>query len=87
MTINERRLSEVFKNPFYCGVLTSKILPGEIIEAKHKPLVSKEDFLRINSAETYHPKHHKAANENLPLKQFIYCDSCKLPLTGYLVKK
>mgnify|MGYP003312163217 CR=1 FL=1 len=23
----------------------------------------------------------------LPLKQFIYCDSCKLPLTGYLVKK
>ena len=87
MTINERRLSEVFKNPFYCGVLTSKILPGEIIEAKHKPLVSKEDFLRINSAETHHPKHHKAANENLPLKQFIYCHSCKLPLTGYLVKK
>ena len=87
MIINERRLSEVFKNPFYCGVLTSKILPGEIIEAKHKPLVSKEDFLRINSTETHHPKHHKAANENLPLKQFIYCDSCKLPLTGYLVKK
>jgi len=23
----------------------------------------------------------------LPLKQFNYCESCKLPLTGYLVKK
>ena len=23
----------------------------------------------------------------MPLKQFIYCDSCKLPLTGYFVKK
>jgi site-specific DNA recombinase len=87
MTIDERRLSEVFKNPFYCGVLVSKMIPGEIIEGKHKPLVSKEDFLKINSIDTHHPKHHKAENENLPLKQFIYCDSCKLPLTGYLVKK
>lgn len=69
MTINERRLSEVFKNPFYCGVLTSKIFPGEIIEAKHKPLVLKENFLKINSTETHYPKQHKAANENLPLKQ------------------
>jgi site-specific DNA recombinase len=77
----------VFKNPFYCGVLVSKMIPGEVIEGKHKPLVSKEDFLKINAIETHHPKHRKAENENLPLKQFIYCDSCKLLLTGYLVKK
>lgn len=44
MSIDKRRLSEVFKNPFYCGVLVSKMIPGEIIEGKHKPLVSKEDF-------------------------------------------
>ena len=35
MAINERRLSEVFKNPFYCGVLISKMIPGEIIEGRH----------------------------------------------------
>ena len=87
LIIDERRLSEMFNNPFYCGVLVSKMIPGEIIEGKHKALVSKEDFLKINSIETHHPKHRKAENENLPLKQFIYCDSCKLPLTGYLVKK
>ena len=87
ITIDERRLSEMFKNPFYCGVLVSKMIPGEIIEGKHKALVSKEDFLKINSIETHHPKHRKAENDNLPLKQFIYCESCKLPLTGYLVKK
>ena len=87
MRIDERRLSEMFKNPFYCGVLVSKMIPGEIIEGKHKPLVSKEDFLKINSINTHHPTHHKAENDNLPLKQFIYCESCKLPLTGYLVKK
>ena len=87
MAINERRLSEVFKNPFYCGILISKMIPGEIIVGKHEPLVSKENFLKINSVETHHPKHHKSENENLPLKQMIYCESCKLPLTGYLVKK
>ena len=87
LIIDERRLSEVFKNPFYCGVLVSKMIPGEVIEGKHKPLVSKEDFLKINAIETHHPKHRKAENENLPLKQFIYCESCKLPLTGYLVKR
>ena len=72
---------------FTVGILVSKMIPGEVIEGKHKPLVSKEDFLNINAIETHHPKHRKAENENLPLKQFIYCDSCKLPLTGYLVKK
>ena len=82
ITIDERRLSEMFKNPFYCGVLVSKMIPGEIIEGKHQALVSKEDFLKINSINTHHPTHHKAENENLPLKQFIYCDSCKQPLTG-----
>lgn len=87
MAINERRLSEVFKNPFYCGVLISKMVPGEIIVGRHEPLISKESFLKINSVETHHPKNHKSENENLPLKQFVYCESCKLPLTGYLVKK
>ena len=87
MEINERRLSEVFKNPFYCGILISKMIPGEIIIGRHEPIVSKENFLKINSAETHHPKQHKSENNNLPLKQFIYCESCKLPLTGYLVKK
>ena len=87
MTIDERRLSEVFKNPFYFGVLISKMIPDEIIEGKHEPLVSKENFLKINSINTQHPKHHKSENENLPLKQIVYCESCKLPLTGYLVKK
>jgi len=30
MKINERRLHEIFKNPFYCGILITKMLPGEI---------------------------------------------------------
>ena len=84
--INQRRLGELFKNPFYCGILITKMLPGEIIQGKHIPIVSKEDFLKINAEESAHPKTYKTDNINLPLKQFIYCQTCKKPLTGYLVK-
>ena len=85
--VNERRLHEVFKNPFYCGILVSRMVPGEIIVGKHEPLISKKDFLIINSERTSQLKEYKTDNEMLPLKHFIHCESCNKPLTGYLVKK
>ena len=85
--VNEKRLHEIFKNPFYCGILVSKMLPGEVIEGKHKPLVSKKDFLILNSEKTTQLKEYKTDNEMLPLKHFVYCESCHKPLTGYLVKQ
>jgi site-specific DNA recombinase len=86
MKINEKRLHTIFKNPFYCGILVCKMLPGEIIEGKHKPLISKEDFLSINSDRTSELKEYKTDNDYLPLKQCVYCETCNTPLTGYLVK-
>jgi site-specific DNA recombinase len=44
--INEKRIHEIFKNPFYCGILVCKMLPGEIIKGKHKSIVSRKDFLK-----------------------------------------
>ena len=87
MNINEKRIHEIFKNPFYCGILISKMLPGEVIEGIHPKIVSQADFLEINSVASNHPKKHIQGNERLPLKQFVYCDTCKTPLTGYLVKQ
>ena len=82
-----KRIHEIFKNPFYCGILVCKMLPGEVIEGRHPKLVSQEDFLKINAVESNHPKKHISGNDNLPLKQFAYCDKCKTPLTGFLVKQ
>ena len=87
MKINEKRLHEIFKNPFYCGILISNMLPGEINLGKHEPLVSKENFLKINSSDSPHPKTHKSDDVNLPLKRLMYCNSCNTPLTGFLVKR
>jgi site-specific DNA recombinase len=86
LKMDDRRLHEIFKNPFYCGILVCKMLPGEIIQGKHEPIVSQGDFLKINSEPSNHPQEHKCDNENLPLKQFVFCDACKTPLTGFLVK-
>jgi site-specific DNA recombinase len=87
MKICERRLSEIFKNPFYSGILISKMLPGEVILGNHEPLISQKDFLRLNNPEiSTHPKEHKTDNDNLPLKSFVNCSECNTPLTGFLVK-
>lgn len=86
MTINEKRLLVIFKNPFYCGVLVCNLLPGEAVEGRHPKIVSHEDFLKINAVQSNHPKRHVHGSAELPLKQFATCDICKGPLTGYEVK-
>jgi site-specific DNA recombinase len=86
MNINEKRLLVIFKNPFYCGILVGKLIPGEVIEGRHPKIVSQEDFLKINSVVSNHPKKHIQGSEQLPLKQFAICHGCKGPLTGYEVK-
>mgnify|MGYP002349980696 FL=1 len=90
LNINEKRLNEIFLNPFYCGLLTSKMIPGQVIEGRHEPLVSKELFLAVHNIREEKRSQgfvHDKENDNLPLKIFTQCDKCKQPLTGYLVKK
>ncbi|MGJ8661469.1 MAG: recombinase family protein, partial [Bacteroidota bacterium] len=87
MNINEKRIHEIFKNPFYCGIIVCKMLPEEVNEGKHPKIVSQEDFLAINSNESNHPHKHIKGTAELPLKQFAHCEACKTPLTGFLVKQ
>lgn len=86
MKINEKRLLEIFKNPFYCGIIVCKMIPGEVIQGRHPKIVSEEDFLKINIPSAFHPKTHTKGNEALPLKQFIFCARCNERMTGFLVK-
>ena len=44
--IPQKRLSDYFRNPFYCGLIVSSHIPGEIVKGKHPIIVSKEDFLK-----------------------------------------
>lgn len=83
-----KRLSDYLRNPFYTGLIISPMLPGEIIEGKHPPLIAREIFLEVNDLLTKRKKGNKygADDENLPLKLFVKAASCGTSYTGYLVK-
>lgn len=88
--ISDKRLNNLFLNPFYCGLIVSKMIPGQIIEGRHEPLISKELFLAVHNIrqEKGHLGFvHDRDQDNLPLKVFVKCEKCGLPLTGYLVKR
>ena len=87
--VEAKRLSHYFLNPFYCGYIVSKMVPGEMIEGKHPPLVSKNTFLKTHQNLEKYGGGYKVELEveDLPLKQFVKCDCCGNSMTGYLVKK
>ena len=85
LKIYKQRLSDIFRNPVYCGLLTSSLIEGEVVQGIHKPIVSKEIFLKVNGINK-NKSSHNVKNDNLPLKGFTSCINCGSPLTGFLVK-
>jgi len=67
--------------------MITKMLPGEVLEGKHEPIVSKADFLKIHSRERIEIKEYEKDSIDLPLKHSVFCHICKGPLTGFLVKQ
>jgi site-specific DNA recombinase len=75
LRINKKRLSELFRNPFYCGFIAHSLLDGKVVKGKHEPLISDELFLRANDMlkkNAFGYKHDKG-NVNIPLKNFVRC--------------
>ncbi len=89
LTIGIKRLTDIFKNPFYCGFISSKLLNGEVAKGKHDPLISVEVFEEVNNAKIKYSKTVFQSKEAdpFPLKGFIICNKCKGRWTAYQVKK
>ena len=89
LRINSKRLSDMWKNPFYCGLITNRLLDGKVIEGNHEPLISKEVFLKVNQINTRRPQGYSIDKhcKDRPLIGDIHCYNCGRKLTGYLVKK
>ncbi len=88
--IYKQKLSMIFSNPFYCGIIANTMLKGKVIEGVHEPLISQELFLTVNNIRQSANKYgvpHKMEIEQLPLKMFIKCPTCNFGYTGYVVKK
>lgn len=89
ITICKQRISAILQNPFYCGLLSHKMLQGELVQGNHEPLVSRELFLRVNGLlqHNHHGYSIQEENEHLPLKCFLKCEKCGKHMHGYIVKK
>jgi site-specific DNA recombinase len=84
-----QKLSYIFRNPFYCGILAHAALDGEPIEGTHEKLISKEIFLKVNDVLKENTQGYSCNydNANIPLKNFLKCGHCGSNLPGYIVKK
>ena len=88
--IYKQKLSMIFSNPFYAGIIVNKMLNGKVVKGQHPALVSEQDFLAVNeiraAAKGKFGVYHQKEREEIPLKVFTQCDKCSGRFTGYVVK-
>lgn len=91
LKLNPKRLGEIFRNPFYCGLIASSILPGQVFKGHHPPLVSEEMFLQIHGIikEKSYGRDQPRQRDivGVPLKGFMKSAETGRALTGYLSKE
>lgn len=90
VSITERKLSDTFRNPFYCGKIVCKHIPGEVVQGKHEAMVTESQWLRVYNlleGNNHKSKHDPDKVDEMPLKVFMRCHDCGNPYTGYLQKQ
>jgi len=89
LKINPKKLSPMWRNPFFCGICRNKMLGGDVVEGNWEKMVSREDFLILNDRLDGKREKYKIENANSarPLNGHIYCSECGSKMVGYEVKK
>lgn len=86
LKIYPQRLTDIFSNPFYCGLMRHKCLEGELVKGDYPALVSIETFKKVNNiiSETHRNGYEqKRENDAVPLLGTIKCPCCGGNLTSY----
>ena len=90
LDLSKQRWSSIFSNIFYAGYFAHPFLQGDVIRGPHEPLVSLDDFLKVNNiilkshTRGYETKTDKAY---APLLGVIRCPHCGHNLTASLSTK
>jgi site-specific DNA recombinase len=84
-----QRVSDILRNPFYCGLIAHKALRGEIVEGVQEKAITRELFLQVNGilAQNKQGYHVQPDNDDAPLKRFIKCEDCGSYLRAYKAYK
>jgi site-specific DNA recombinase len=89
INIDHRRITDILRNPFYCGLITHNCLEGQIVEGKHEKLISKDLFLKVNNILNSNKYGYNCQPDAdaTPLRRFMKCDCCNASIRGYIVMK
>jgi hypothetical protein len=89
LKIPSKSLNRIFQNPFYSGKIINKLIPGEVIDAKHPKMISEKNWIKVQDIieNNYRGQTRNTNFEEIPLKVFMKCHNTNDPLTGYIVKK
>jgi site-specific DNA recombinase len=89
LPICHQRVSDILRNPFYCGLIAHNALNGEVVEGVQERAISRELFLQVNGilAQNKHGYRIQPENDDAPLKRFIKCDNCGSYLRAYKAYK
>ncbi|UAY53678.1 recombinase family protein [Ferruginibacter albus] len=86
--ISKQALSKMWRDPFYCGISTSRMLDGKVVYGQWEKMVSEQDFLYVQEIikGNRHGYKHDNSSPKRPLSGFIRCQNCGKKMTGYEVK-
>ena len=90
LDISKQNWSNIFGNIFYAGYFSHNFLEGEVIKGPHEPLVSLDDFMKINGIlSATHKKGYevKRDKEYAPLLGSLRCPICGGNLTASVSTK
>lgn len=88
MKISKQKLSDTWRNPFYCGVNSNSLLKGDVAKGNWPPLVSQTDFWKVQNILDRGHSGYKVSkiNSERPLTGFLTCSCCDQKMTSYEVK-
>lgn len=90
LDLHKQRWSSIFHNIFYAGYFAHPFLEGDVIRGPQEPLVSLDDFLKVNNIilQAHNRGYEtKSDKEYAPLLGLIRCPHCGHNLTASLSTK
>ncbi|MCD6200450.1 MAG: recombinase family protein [Bacteroidales bacterium] len=88
VNISKQKLSAMWRNVFYCGLISNSLLEGDVLVGNHEPMVSREVFLKVQEILKTNNQGYTVVKkaEERPLTGTLRCKYCGQKLTGYEVK-
>ena len=89
LKLYKQRLTEIFRNVFYCGKIQHLYLGDKIIDGKQEKLVSQAIFDKVQENLSGNHDHYeqREITPEFPLKRHVLCPKHGKPFTGYIASK